>query len=89
MKTQAVRRPDDSRCVPRVLREFIRERISVASRGAARKAIFMVQPAQNRRRDHLGVLGEAMTGGNELVAFEDTDRECRVPGWRLGAPGYL
>jgi hypothetical protein len=42
-----------------LLRKFIGERISVWSCGAARKAIFMVQPAENRRRDHLGVFGEA------------------------------
>jgi hypothetical protein len=29
----------------------------------------MVQPAQDRRRDHLTVFGEAMTRGQELVAF--------------------
>jgi hypothetical protein len=29
----------------------------------------MVQPAQNRRRDHLCLFGEAMAGGHELVRF--------------------
>ena len=52
-----------------VLRKFIGGRISVGSRGMAHKAIFMVQPAQNRRRDHLSVSGKAMTGGHEMVAF--------------------
>ena len=53
-----------------VPRRFIGERISVGSRGLARKAIIVVQAAQNRRRDHLSPFGEAMTGGHELVAFE-------------------
>jgi hypothetical protein len=60
-----------------VLRKFIGERISVASRGVAGKAILMVQASQNRRRDHLGVFGEAMTGGHYLVRS----------GQRLGDPG--
>jgi hypothetical protein len=54
---------------PPVLRKFIGGRISVGSRGMAHKAIFMVQSAQNRRRDHLSVSGEAMTGGHDVVAF--------------------
>jgi len=49
----------------------------VGLRGVAGKAILMVQPSQNRRRDHLGVFGDAMTGGHELVPF----------GQGLGDPG--
>jgi hypothetical protein len=60
-----------------VLRKFIGEHISVGSDGVARKTIFMVQPAQNRRCDHLCVFGEAMTGGHEIVLF----------GQRTGNPG--
>jgi hypothetical protein len=60
-----------------VLRKFIGERISVGSGGVARKAIFVVQPAQNRRRDHLSVFGQTVTGGHKLLPFER----------RLGNPG--
>ena len=60
-----------------VLRKFIGERILVGSRGVAGQAILMVQPSQNRRREHLGVFGEAMTSGHDLVPF----------GQGLGEPG--
>ena len=40
-----------------VLRKFIGEHISVGSGGVARKTIFMVQPAHNRRRNHVCVFG--------------------------------
>ena len=53
----------------RVLRKFIGGRILVGLRGVAGEAILMVHPSQNRRRDHLGVFGEAMTGGHDLVPF--------------------
>src|SRR4051812_12919165 len=39
------------------------------TRGIARKATLLVQPAQNRRCDHLSVFGQAMTGGHERVAL--------------------
>jgi hypothetical protein len=52
-----------------MLRRFIGERISVASRGVARQAIFTVQPAQNRRRKDFSVFWAVMTGGHEPVAF--------------------
>ena len=52
-----------------LLRKSIGERLPVGSRGVARQAIFMVQTAQNRRRDHLRVFRKAMTGGHELIRF--------------------
>jgi hypothetical protein len=52
-----------------VIREFMHESICGRSRRVTRQAIFMVQPSQNRCREHPSVFGEAMTGGRELVAF--------------------
>ena len=60
-----------------MIRKFIREGICSHSRRVMRQAIFMVQPSQNRCRDHPSVFGEAMTGGRERVAF----------GQRIGNPG--
>jgi hypothetical protein len=60
-----------------VIRKFMRESICGRSGRITRQAIFMVQPSQNRCREHPSVFGEAMTGGRELVAF----------GQRIGNPG--
>jgi hypothetical protein len=43
------------------------ERMPVGSRGSAPQAIFMVQPAQNWRRDYLRMFRKAMPGGHELI----------------------
>lgn len=41
------------------------------SRGAARQAIFMVEPAQDRRGDHLRVCGKPITGARDLIRVRD------------------
>ena len=52
---------------PPVLRRNTAERTPVGSGGSARQAIFMVQAAQNRRRDYLRMFGKAMPGEHELI----------------------
>ena len=52
-----------------VIRKFTHRRICGRSRRVTRQAIFMVESAQNRRRDYLSVFREVMTRGDELVEF--------------------
>ena len=57
--------------------KIIGERMPVGSRGVARQAIFMVQPAQNRRRDQLRVFRKAMTAGHGLIGGRKRLRNAR------------
>jgi hypothetical protein len=59
-----------------VFRKNTGKRMFDGSRGLAPEAIFMVQPAQNRRRDHLRMFGKAMTGGHELIRVGTRQREA-------------
>ena len=47
-------------------------------RGAARKPIFVVQPTQNRPRDHLSVVGEALTVRSGGVRAPDPPEDSEV-----------